>query len=56
MVLTLTVSAPIKQTPVLSNLFTPHSLGQRLQFRRCAYASDRFLEASVDEICEYRGA
>jgi hypothetical protein len=49
-VLTLTVSAPIKHTPVCSNLLTPQSLGQRLQFRRCACASERILDASAEEI------
>lgn len=47
-VFTLTFSAPIKQTPVFSYRLTPHSLGHKLQLLKCAYAWDRFFEASIE--------
>jgi hypothetical protein len=47
-VLTFTCSAPIRHTPVFLYRFTPHSLGQRLQLLKCAYASERFFEASME--------
>lgn len=52
--LTFTFS-PIRQCPVVSYLLTPQSRGQRLQFRRWAYALDLFMAASRDESIKYRG-
>ena len=46
---TLIVFPWIKQAPTRSNRFTEHLRGQRLQLRKCAYASLRFREASVEE-------
>ena len=53
--LTFTVSAPIRHMPVFSYRFTPHSRGHKLQFLRCAYAVDLFLDVSTADKRWYLG-